>query len=791
MARRCYSLLHPFVCPLFILLFFVTNGYGQTKLFTATVYDYDTRQPMEGVSISVVGQSYTAVTDSNGKFALSLPGDYYTLLLTSVGYQRTRYRINVAEQDIETIYLKRSDINELEEVIVETRKKDAAVKDVQMGMVLMNPARLKRMPLLFGEADIVKTLTLQPGIVTTGETVSGYSVRGGYTDQNLVLVDEAPVFNISHLLGIYTGISADAVQTATFYKAGIPAQYGGRLSSLLLLNVNPGNPDTMHYTTGAGLMSSHFFLNGPIVKKKLSIMTGGRIAYPKLMMNLFPGNVGKSDAFFYDANLKLSFTPNEKNRISATYYHSYDRFQFPGDTSYAWKNTAASLQWKYVITPKLTMQWVADYGQYTSYINGLENGNSYQLSNSVQQRQTKAFMNYAFNDDHQLMFGGDVTRYNIQPGHLVPTGNSTINDKRLEPENAVEAAAYISTDHKLTSFLQLQAGVRFTQYQYLGPKTVYGYQAGEPKTMQSISDTTYYPKNTAIKTYRFVEPRLLFRFLLNSSTAIKLSYNRTQQNLHLISNTYAITPVDYWKLSDAYIQPQQADQYAIGIYKNFKDNSYETSVEAYYKDMQHTVEYKNGADLSLNPALETQLLPGKAYAYGVEFSIRKTAGKATGLASYTYSRTFTKVLSPFSTEQVNQGAYFPGNTDIPHNLGLSGSVQLGNGWLFSSNFVYRSGRTATFPDGSYIINGTIVTNYSQRNADRYPAYHRLDVAVSHDGRRYMAQRRYSVFNFSFYNLYGRANVYSIYFIRTNNLVKAYKLSVVSSIIPSFTWTYNF
>ena len=395
--------------------------HAQTIKFTGAVYDNDSHQPLEGITVSVVGKKYKAITDSAGKFTLVLPVNEYNLVLTSIGYQKFHYRLRISGEGAEDIFLKKADVNELEEVIVENRKRDAAVKDMHIGTVLINPSQLKRTPLLFGEADIIKALTLQPGIITPNETVSGYSVRGGYTDQNLVLIDEAPIFNISHLLGIYTAISADAIQNTTFYKAGLPAQYGGRLSSIMLLNVNPGNPDTMYYNAGVGFISSHFFLNGPLTKK-LTVMAGGRIAYPKIMMNLFPGSVRNSNAFFYDGNVKLSYLLNDKNRISVSVYNSYDKFKFPGDTSYSWKNLVSSFQWKGVITPKFSFQLIADYSRYTSYINGMESNYSYQLSNYIQQKQAKAVLKYSFNENHVVTFGGELTQYMLQPGHFNSPG---------------------------------------------------------------------------------------------------------------------------------------------------------------------------------------------------------------------------------------------------------------------------------------------------------------------------------------------------------------------------------
>lgn len=781
------------ICALFILFLMCVNASAQKKIkYNGQVVDFDTHQPMAGITVSIEGKKYSTITDSLGNFSFSLSPDNYNLVILSVGYQKLVYPIYILDKTSEVINLKKLPPNELQEVTVESTKKDAAVKDVQMSTVHINPSQLKKAPLIFGEADIIRALTLQPGIVTGGETVSSYYVRGGDADQNLILLDGAPMFNISHLLGFYSGITADAIQDVNFYKAGIPAEYGSRLSSLMIVNAKNGNPDTMRYQGGIGFVSSRFFLNGPIVKKKLSIIAGGRIAYPKLMMNLFPGDIKKSDAFFYDGIVKLSFTPNASNRINFTFYNSYDKYKFPGDTSFNWKNYVGSLQWRSNISQKLLLNVTGDFSNYYSNINGLEKYYEYVLGTSIQEKEAKASFTYSFNPDQKINFGGSYTHYTINPGELKASGDSSqIVYKKIENENANELAAFFSTENKLTNFLDVQLGVRFTQYLYVGPKTVYNYEANTPKSIQSITDTVHYTSGQKIQTYNGFEPRLLFRFLLSNSASIKLSYNKTQQYLHLITNTTSVTPVDYWKLSDSHIQPETADQYAIGLFKNFENNVYETSLEGYYKTINNSVEYKNGADLSLNPALETQLLPAKNYAYGVELSVRKNAGIYTGSVAYTYSRTFTKVLTPFPIEKVNNGEYYPGNIDRPHNLVLTTNIKLGKGWLFSSNFVYTSGRPATYPDGSYVINGTIVADYSLRNADRLPAYHRLDVAFSYDSRRFPQQRRYSILNFSFYNVYMRKNVYSVYFKRDGAQLHAYQLSVLGTIIPSITWNFNF
>lgn len=778
-----------FVILLFIL--FTQSLAAQTKTFRGTVMDYDFHTPVEGLTVSVKNKKIAAVTDSLGRFELNLPVDNYTLIFSSLNYHKTYVVIYIADRESETFYIKKMPLKELPELTIETARKSATVDNLQMSNVQITPSQIKKMPLAFGEADIMRALALQPGIITAGETVSSYYVRGGNADQNLVLLDGMPLFNVAHLLGFYSGINADAVQDVTFYKGSIPAMYGSRLSSVMQLNAKQGSPDTMRYSGGIGLISSRLMLNGPIIKNKLTVMAAGRVAYPKLMLNLFPGDVSNSDAFYYDGVIKLAYTPGLNNRISFTYYNSYDKYKFPADTSFSWKNNAATLSWRSNISDKLTLNVSGNFSKYASSINGLDKQYAFQLKSIIQQKEAKAMLDYTIANEQKISFGGGFTHYTINPGNLENTGSSSaITNKTLEAENANEWNVFVSSENKITKFLSAQVGVRFTFYEYVGPHTIYNYLPGESMKPETITDSVFYAKNETIAQYHSVEPRLLLRFLLDSSTSIKLSYNKIQQYLHLITNTASVTPVDYWKLSDPYILPQVSDNYSIGFFKNV-GKKYTFSLEGYYRTTDNTIEYKNGADLYLNPAIEAEVLPAKNYAYGAEFSIQKNMGIVTGAASYTYSRVFTKVISAFAEEQVNGGAYYPGNVDRPNNFIVSASVKLGKGWLFSSNFVYTTGRPATYPDGSYIINNTIVTDYSVRNQDRLPDYHRLDISFSHDTRRYPEQRRYSILNFSFYNVYSRNNVYSLYFKRDGNQIRAYQLSVIGSIIPSVSWTFNF
>ena len=786
-----------FVCVIFTILaitflvFCTSSANAQSILLKGRVMDFDSKQPIAGVSVSVPSLKKGTTTDTAGYFQIVLEVNKYEIKFSFTGYKdisRTVYLLD--EHDI-LVELKRSPPSELPEVVVESRRKDANVTEAKMSTVNINLAQLRKAPLVFGEADILKALVLQTGITTVGEGAGGFNVRGGNSDQNLVLLDGAPLFNTSHLLGFYSTISPDAVKDFTLYKGAFPASFGGRLSSLASMNIKPGNDSKIRYSSAISPISAHLFAEGP-VNNKLTFLAGGRIAYPKLIMNQFPGSVSSSNAFFYDMVGKLSYKVNDKNRLSISLYRSYDMFKFTGDTSYTWQSNIATLNWRSELTKKLVLTFNANYSQYISDINGLTPFYQFRLRNSIEHLETKINLGYQATDKAYFEGGANIIRHVVRPGSLKPGANSSnINPNNLQQELGNEYAGYFLTRLELTKSISFEGGLRYSGYADMGAQTIYEYAAGQPKSSQTITDSVLFAKGKTIVQYQGLEPRALLKFGLSDQASIKLSYTRTRQYLQLISNTIAITPVDYWKLCDPLIKPAIADQYAAGLFQNFRDNTFETSLEGFYKLTQNLVDYKNGANLSLNPYLDADLLAAKGKAYGLEFNLRKVKGKFTGQLAYTWSRSLIADISPFAVEQVNGGTYYPSNYDRPFNLSLTGKIILGKGWDFDYVFVYITGRPVTYPDGTYVINNTVVTNYSVRNADRLPDYNRLDISFSHDSRRFAEQKRYTILNFSIYNLYARKNPYSIYFQRDGGSLDSYQLSVLGTFIPSITWNYYF
>lgn len=758
---------------------------------SGTVTDIVSGQALQDVGIFFSGLSGGTQTDSAGKYSVKLPKGRYTVTVRSLGYKVETFNVDLIQDISKSVQLS-TRVGELDEIEIKTTREDRNIRETQMGVVKLEMKNLKKIPVVFGETDIIKALTLQPGITTVGEGAGGFNVRGGRVDQNLVLLDGMPIYNTSHLLGFLSSVNADALAGVTLYKAGIPAQYGGRLSSMLEMNTKNGNNEKITGSVGVGLITTKAVIEGPILKNKLTFMLAGRIAYPNFMINQFPSPSDKSKAFFYDFNGKIQYRINSKNILTLNSYGSFDNFKFAEDTLYYSKTQTLSLQYSSNVSKKLSLNIHGVYCNYDFGTQGFKSDYEFTLNSRIKHNELRAFALFAPNEKVKTEIGINAIDYAINQGNLkpdVPTSN--IIKITLPKEFAREISPYLSLDWAINSVFSFQVGLRYSTFQNLGPKLVYHYLDGVSRSNQTIRDSVLFTKNQAIQKYSGIEPRFSFRAALSKTSAIKLSYNRMRQYIHLISNTTAISPVDFWKVSDTNIPPQIADQVALGIFKNFKDNTYETSIEAYYKDIQNLVEYKNGARLYFNPTLETELLAAKGLAYGAEASIQKNKGTLKGTFSYTYSRTLARVVSDFPTEQINQGNWFPSTFDKPHNLSISIQKFIGNGWTLSSNFVYASGRPATYPDRTYRLLGKTVIDYSARNLDRIPDYHRLDASLLKDTRKTSDQKRYKTFSLSFYNIYGRRNPYSIYFARYNNSIRAYRLSVFGSIIPAISITYNF
>ena len=781
--------------PLLLLLslfFGCSATHAQQKLrLNVVVRDGVTKKAIPGASLLIAETKAGARADSTGLISIAHPPGMLTLYVSAVGYFRGRETV-VLDSPKRVEYFLQPRSTDLDEVDVRAIREDKNIKAVQMGQIQLSMPDLKRMPVVLGEPDILKALTLQAGVTTAGEGAGGFNVRGGRADQNLVLVDGAPLFNTSHLLGFYTNINPDMVQDVSLNKGAFSAQYGGRVSSLLLMSTRNGNKENWRVSGGVSPVSGRVVVDGPITKK-LTLLAGGRIAFPTYLLQLFPSaSVKNSRAFFYDGNLKLTYTPDERNTISLSAYRSQDNFRFPGDTLYGWQSNVVSGRWSYLIRPTLQLNLMALYSGYHLHVDGVAPNQTFRFTSYIEQREGKADLFYTLAKTFKIQVGLNAILYGNQTGAIRPTDeNSSINARQINPERGRELGAYVNTEWELTPRVSLMAGLRYSAFAYLGPQTVYTYAENLPRSPETVVDSVRYGSGQPAQAYAGLEPRLALRIQVAAHTALKASVGRTRQYINLISNTTAITPLDFWKLSDRYVPPQIADQVSVGLFQNLRDNAIELSVEGYYKRIQNQIDYRYGANLILNPKLETALLPATGRAYGVEFGVSKNTGRLTGQLNYTYARSLLAVQTPFDQLRINGGAYYPSYIDRPHTLNIQARWTMSHNWSFSTNVVYYTGVPATYPDGQYSYDGQPVQDYSRRNADRIPDYHRLDVAFSKDTRFNKAQRRYGIWTLGIYNLYAHKNPYSIYFTRYNQRTESYRLSVFGTLIPSIAYNFYF
>lgn len=772
----------------YIFLAFCSQA-APTRYLEGYVVDVQTKAPLNGVSVSVKNTSIGATTNEKGYYRLIIPSGSHWVEFSFIGYRRSSKFITDKENSTLNIELTQESVM-IDELVVTEDAPDKNVSQLQMSSHKLDLKAIKKMPALFGEADLIKSLFFQPGVTTVGEGAGGFNVRGGRVDQNLILLDGAPLFNTSHLLGFYTNVNTDFIKEGTLIKGGIPASYGGRLSSILSMNSKNGDNERIKGSGTLSFMSGKLMLEGPIKKDKLTFVTGGRIAFPNWMISNFPGKTARNRAFFYDVNLRTAWKINEKNLLTLTGYYSYDNFRFTRDTVNSWNSSLLSLNYSNVLSKNIQFLLNVNQSDYSFGLEGKKEGFQFDLASSIRHREVKGSF-ILFIPRHKIEWGINTILYRVNPGDNHPKGNEGIKHVKIATESGSESSVFASEEFTLTDRISFQAGVRYSYFRNTGPHNSYVYADNTPKSEQSITDTLEVKKGETLTEYGGFEPRLSLKFEVTDNASVKFSYNRMRQYLHFISNTTAISPVDYWKLSDKHISPQVSDQWAVGIFHNFFQNNLEVSVEGFYKELDDLVEYKNGAKLLLNPIIETALLPAKGLAYGVEVYVGKTKGHLTGHIGYTYSRSYIAVRTPFDSERINKGRYYPSNFDIPHSVVFSGQLLLKRGWTISSGFIYNTGRPATYPDGKYAIKHAPVINYSRRNADRIPDYHRLDLSFSKDTRINSEQKRYSLWVISFYNVYARKNPYSIYFTHNNTVTNSYRLSVLGTIIPSISYTYNF
>jgi hypothetical protein len=677
--------------------------------------------------------------------------------------------------------------------VVVTADKTNQVRNLQMGVQRIDVKTIKQVPAVFGEADVLRVVMMLPGVKSVGEASTGLNVRGGSADQNLILFNDATVYNPSHLFGLFSAFNSEIIKDVQLYKSGIPVKYGGRLSSVLEVNSREGNKKEYTGSAGIGLLTSRFNVEGPLIKDKSSFLFGGRTTYANWLLNLLPSEYKNSKASFYDVNLSTSHELNKNNNLYLTGYISHDGFNLNNDTSYSYGNKNFSVKWKHVFN---NHWYTLVTSGYDNYAYGIESSKAtekaYKLSFDISQAYFKTHVNYFANSKHTMEFGVSTLLYKIHPGSYQPNGTgSLVNPTVIEAEQALESAAYISDKYNITSAFNIEAGIRYAIYNYLGAKTVNNYIPGAQITDNNRTGSTVYESGKFINTYQGPEYRITARYGFENDLSLKASYNTQRQYIQMLSNTAAIAPTDIWKLSDPNIKPQSGDQVSLGLYKNFNAGNIETSVEVYYKRMKGFLDYKSGASLVLNSHIETDVLSTKGKAYGVEFLLKKTTGKLNGWISYTYSRTLLQMNDTTQGTLVNRGEYYPANYDKPHDVSVAGNYRISHRYSISVNLAYSTGRPITLPIGRFDYAGGGRTLYADRNANRIPDYFRADLSMSIDGNHKVNQRFHNSWTFGFYNVTARKNPYSVYYVSENAVINGYKLSIFGTIIPYINYNIRF
>jgi len=765
---------------------------GRRVNLAGQVKELKTGEAVIGAMVYIEEPRIGAITDVFGYYNISLPQGKHTLIIRSVGLKETQREIILYEEGTLDLEME-DDIIALKEVVVEAEK-TANVTGMQMGMEKLDIKKIKQLPSFLGENDIVRIALALPGVQTVGEGASGFNVRGGATDQNLILMNDAVVYNPSHFFGFFSIFNPDVVKSASLMKSGVPANYGGRVSSVFEVNTKDGNKRNFEVSGGISPVSARVTVEGPIINDKTSFIVGARSTYSDWLLNVIPDPaLQNSNASFYDVSAKVSHEIGEKDLLSASGYFSNDKFQLFGDSVIQYQNLATSLQYKHVFNNKLVGVATGAYSRYQFNIDYKEDPTlAFNTNYQIETTSGKIDFSYFPWTSNKFDFGVSANLHRIAPGTQVPTGTeSLISPIDLEPEKGLESAIYIADNFDINSRLSLYLGLRYTLYQYLGPKTVYGYVDGLPLSRSTISDTTYYDNNDVIKTYHGPEYRLSARYTLNDISSVKFSYNRMRQFINQLSNTTAIAPTDTWKLSDQYARPQVGDQFALGYYRNFRNNSIESSVEVYYKTVDDILDFKGGAQLLLNDVIETDLLSGFNQSYGVEFLLKKQVGKLDGWISYTYSRSLNRVFSEFQEETINNGDYYPANFDKPHSLNIIANYKFTRRFNISGSFVYSTGRPITYPVAKYNFRRSERVFYSTRNEFRIPDYFRLDLSIQIEGSHIVDKPNHSSWSFAVYNLLGRRNPYSVFFLTEDGQVNGYKLSVFGSAIPTVTYNFRF
>ena len=761
---------------------YIISGYAKTT---------EQGQPISNLSIILNGKSSGAVTNDDGYYELEVPLGTSILNTSSLGIEPSTTRIIVFNDGQLNFNLNES-VEFLDEVIVEANA-TKNVEEALSGSTELVVEKTKNIPLVLGERDVLKVATTLPGISTAGEGAAGFNVRGGSTDQNLILLDNAVIYNPSHFFGIFQALNPFTTKNLKILKGSIPAEYGGRLSSVFDITSKDANIEKISGEASVGPVTSNVTLEIPVVKSKSGLLVGGRGTYSGwILRSLEDESLNSSEASFYDAIAKYTHVINGKNTVRAMGYYSNDAFSITSDSVYGYNNRLLSLQWDHQFNEKNTGSLILANSNYKFNIDYEGNSESnFNLGFVIDETEAKFKFTYLRNS-HKFDYGLSAKLYNVQPGNLEPNGSNSIVDTKIIPtEKAVETALYVSDNFKVNDKLLIDVGLRYSMFANLGRTEARIYEENMPKNEETLVETVSYENNEIVETYGGPEVRLSARYFLGPDLSVKASFNSTYQYIHRLSNTTTISPIDTWKLSDNNIKPQKGRQVGLGFYKNLKGNQYEISLEGYYKEADNLLDFKVGSELLLNETIETETLQGDGQAYGVEFLIRKNSGKLNGWLGYTYSRSFLKLDSDFAEERVNNGDFFPTNYDKPHDFSAVLNYKLTKRFSLSANLAYQTGRPVTYPVARYNFNNSEYVVYSNRNEFRIPDYYRLDLGLNIEGNHKLKKLAHSFWNISVYNVLGRNNPYSVFFVTENGELKAFQSSIFSIPVPTITYNFKF
>lgn len=786
------------ICFLFIFCFSNISTNAQDKFtLKGIVSEEKNNETLIGVSIIFPELKTGTTTNEYGFYSITLPKGTYKIIISYLGFAAISETIILSDNLTKNFNLTDS-LETLNEIVLTENIEKINIQAPQMSANRLTASSIKEIPVVLGEADIIKAITLLPGVTNAGEGASGFNVRGGSVDQNLILLDEATIFNSSHLFGFFSVFNPDAIKDLKLYKGGIPARYGGRVSSVLDIYQKEGNSNAFHANGGIGLVSSRLLIEGPLKKDEGSFLFGGRSSYAHLFLPLFDvGNI----AYFYDLNTKLSYKLNDRNSIYLSGYFGRDVFRISETFDNTYGNTVLNFRWNHLLSNKLFSNVSLIYSDYYyglklsfvefDWVSGIKNFN------------LKYDFKHYISDKFKLQYGLNSIYHKFNPGAINPTSETSgINPFKLIDKFALENAIYLDAEQKVSDKLALSYGFRLSSFLRLGQDELNLYENNEALVFNE--DFQIYEKAEPIGTESFkrsdvissffnIEPRVSLAYQINSSNSIKASYNKMSQYLHLLSNTSSPTPLDIWTPSGKYVKPQLLNQFAIGYFKNLKNNRYSLELESFYKTVKNRIDYIDGADLIANNAIEQIILNGEAKAYGLEFLLRKNEGKFKGWLAYTLSKSKQQTKGRTATETgINNSEWYNTPYDKTHDISFTGSYDLNKKIKINANFLFQTGQPSTFPNGQYTYNGVTIPNYTSRNSDRLPAYHRLDASVTYNPKPEKTKGWQSYWVFGIYNIYNRKNAASISFGQNENtkVNEAYRLSIFG-IVPSISYNFKF